>query len=99
MKGREDEEHEELRKRVKTEVNVIIADEEVGSEGDEVGKELVKWVNPERYDKNAMAPSDEEWRSTAKTDQLFKILESIRDQDRTEKVIVLFYLYLNYVEL
>jgi hypothetical protein len=61
--GWEDEEHETLRKRVKVELNVK---EEVGSEGDEVGKQLVKWVNPERYDKYAMAHLDEEWISTAK---------------------------------
>jgi hypothetical protein len=91
-RSEEDQEHE-FRKRVKVELNAEIVDGEVGDEWGEVGKELKKWVSPKRYDKKAMALSDEEWSSTAKTDQLFKILESIREKDRTEKVIVFCVVY------
>lgn len=73
------EEPERYRKKVKLEVKT--ADEEVGMD-------LVKWEAPEIYDKKFNAYLDEEWSSTAKTDELFKILESIRNKDRTEKVIV-----------
>jgi hypothetical protein len=47
-------------------------------------------VKPETdiNDKRITALLDKDWILTAKTNELFKILKSIRDKDRTEKVVV-----------
>jgi hypothetical protein len=78
-------------KRIKVQSTEETVDDGAGTENDR--KRKITSEETGMPGENAKPIVEGEWPSTAKIDELFRILEFIRDNDRTEKVIVFSQVY------